>query len=74
MPPEYPEKTTVSFTLESGLPTVHSINGFALQQRGWENIGGNTYEKEGERINYDGVYWTYNGERVQFFENLNNKK
>lgn len=75
--PEYPEKKTQTFTIGSGLPTVHSINGFALQQRGYKITRENTYEKDGEKIIYDGVHWSYNGNRVEFFEDidkLNDKK
>jgi len=74
MPPEYPEKKTESISIGSGLPVVHSINGFSLEQKGWINVGKNTYKKRGKTISYDGVYWSYNGKRVQFFEDLKDKK
>ena len=80
MPPEYPEKKTqtTSTSKESmfspNIPVVHSINGFELQQRGWVNIGQNAYAKDGETIQYDGVYFNYNGRRVVFFEDLENNK
>jgi len=71
---EYPEKKTESLSFHPNIPEVHSINGFALQQRGWVNIGQNTYAKDGETIQYDGVYWNYNGKRITFFEDLSDKK
>ena len=70
--PEYPKQETV--TLGSGLPEVHSINGFELQQRGWKSLGNSVYEKDGVHLKYDGVYWNWNGQRVQFFEDILNDK
>jgi len=76
--PEYPEKKTTttskahSFVLGAGIPIVRSISGYFLQYEGWHHEKGNNYTKDGNTLNYDGVYWTLNGsKRIEFMEELN---
>ena len=68
--------------LGSNIPVVHSISGSALMKMGWILFGRETkgqsiiaiYKKDEDEIRYDGVHWDYNGERVQFLEDLKQDK
>lgn len=55
------------------IPEVHSISGSSLQQEGWVR-NGSTYTKDGSKITYDGVTWLFNGNKVEFMEQLKPKK
>ncbi len=69
-------KRDISFG--ANVPEVHSISGSALMKMGWilfgREIKGQSivaiYKKGEEEIRYDGVYWTLNGNRIQFLEDL----
>jgi len=49
---------------------VHSINGYALSQDGWEYVGKDKYTKGEKEIIKDGLVWKYNGNPVQFMEEI----
>ena len=76
--PTYPEQNSKSISTaisyNPNIPVMHRINGFSLEQNGWTSIGQNAYAKDGEVVKYDGVYWTSNGERVNFIEEIKPKK
>lgn len=63
-----------------GIPVVHSISGYRLKDAGFIKFGSEvakgrqvivtTYKKGDQVITYDGVTFIYNGNPVQFMEDL----
>lgn len=51
------------------LPIVHSINSYILEKEGWKR-NGSTYTKEGKEIKYDGVHFKYNGQVIEFLDDI----
>lgn len=56
-----------SFT--ANVPIVTSLSSRELVKQGWERVG-DTFHKDGNTITYNGATWKFNGQPVQFFEDL----
>lgn len=84
--PELPEKPTITkshsqkleFRLGNNLPLVHSISQLALEKMGFIKFGTETkgqsiittYKRGDQEVRYNGVNWTYNGQWIQFLEDI----
>lgn len=76
--PEYPSKFTEtigngkwnSWTLGSGNVVV--ISGNALEADGWVR-NGLVYTKGDDMVRYDGVYWEFNGKKVNTMDEIKQK-
>ena len=55
--------------INSNIPVVHSLHTNLLISNGWVR-NGSEYTKGDKKIKYDGVWWWYNGKRVDFLEDI----
>lgn len=67
------ENKNQTHSFNPNIPVVHRINGFTLLANGF-TCKGKDYVKSDLLVSYDGVYWTSNGERVNFIEEIKPKK
>lgn len=59
-------------TFNPNIPRVNSLNSYLLEKEGWKRMG-STYKKGQDTLVFDGVYWLFNGQRVDFLHEIKNK-